>query len=238
MTKTILILFLGLASSFGAAADARAGEGTLALLGTPGARLRVDGEERGTLPVGEMRLSEGRHEIRLDRPGFESQTEAIWIHEVRGLTRAIYLRAKTRDDAMRRALVVPGWGIAYNGSPKRGAVYFVLDAACLGYALHQNGVFLDRKDTYEAADDVYRRAVGAEEIVATRAERDAAYDRMADSESNRDKALVAAGIVYGLSLIHTYFFFPFGDLDIPDHVAIAPAAGGADGVSVALRFPF
>ncbi|MFH1279739.1 MAG: DUF5683 domain-containing protein [Candidatus Eisenbacteria bacterium] len=232
---SLLLLSSGIALS---AVPARADEGALTVKGTPGAHLRVDGRSYGPLPQNEIRLAPGLHEIILERRGYERITEEVHLLESRGETRIHYLHKKRRQDALWRGLVVPGWGVAYNENPMRGALYFLAEAVVLGYAAWQEGTFQARRDDFEEMSDLYRAAVTEEAIARNRAARDAKYDEMSDAERNRDGALVTAAAVYGLSLLDALFAFPFGDLENAGPVAIGPAYAPGEGSAVVLQVRF
>lgn len=228
----ILLLSCGIALS---SAATRAEECVLTVKGTAGAHLWVDGRSYGPLPREPIRLAPGPHEITLDRPGYERIREKVHLFESRGETRVHYLHKKRRQDGLWRGLLVPGRGVAYNERPVRGALYLVAEAALLGYAAWQEGSFQDRREEYEKANASYRSAVTDQAIAETRAVRDGKYDAMADAESDRDDALLAAAAVYGLSLLDALFLFPFGDLDDAGPVAIGPSAVSGGGAAIALR---
>jgi hypothetical protein len=214
------------------------GLGTLGITGTEGARLEVDGDSVGSRPLAFLTLPLGDHEVRLSKRGYESRTERIRLSPLRGETRAIYLHAKRKRDALWRNLLVPGWGVAYGDHRTRGLVTLLVEAGMLGYAYYEDGRFHDRRDDYEAADIAYRRAVTDEAIAAARAERDDAYDRMESSESNRDGALIAAAVVYGLSALDAILSFPYDDS--PDERKIVFRSAFTEGGArawIALRSP-
>ncbi|MBN1826492.1 MAG: PEGA domain-containing protein [Candidatus Eisenbacteria bacterium] len=218
---------------------ARAEEGVLHLHGTPGADVRVDGRSLGKTPVVALRLSEGRHEIRLEKSGFETLTRTIWVGPVRGESRAYYLHEKRRRDAAWRAAVLPGWGTRYGDHAKRGALYTAAEAGALLYALYEDIRFRDRKSEYDDADRLYQEALTDAEIAEFRATRQSAYDRMDRSQTNRNNALLAAAAVYGVSLLDAVFLFPFGDDPEPEACALRPVLRtGRDGVRASLRLVF
>jgi hypothetical protein len=202
----------------------RPAEGTLFVRGTEGALLALDGDSAGVLPVGEIRLPFGKHEILLSKWGHESRGADVWITPHRGETRVYYLHAKTKRDVLWRSLLVPGWGGYYCDRKAQGILTLAVEAGILGYAVHENGLFQDRRDAYEEASLAYRRAVTDEAIAEARAERDAAYGRLEAAETDRNRAYIAAAVLYGLSVIEPLVRFPF--------------AGAADGEPVVIRSGF
>jgi len=223
---------------------ARAGEpaaptGILGVHGTAGASVSIDGRPIGEVPVESIVLPRGIHTIRLSKRGYETREERIWIGPERGESRVLYLREKRRQDALWRNLLVPGWGAYYTERPIHAAAVLFLEAAVLGYAYHQDGVFHDRKDDHENAALAYDRAVDDVAIAAARAERDRAYDRMASAETNRDRALLAAAVVYGLSALDVFFRFPYEHDPDAGRIALRTGFSEHGGAPVlALRITF
>ncbi|MFH1680157.1 MAG: DUF5683 domain-containing protein [Candidatus Eisenbacteria bacterium] len=221
------------------AGEATASAGILGIRGTAGASVRIDGEPAGTLPVGEIALPYGMHVIRLSKRGYETREERVWLRPERGESRVIYLHAKRKRDALWRSILVPGWGAYYTDRPARALLTLAVELGMLGYAYHQDGVFEERKDDYEDASLAYRRATTDEAIAAARAERDDAYDRMESAESNRDRALLAAAVVYGFSALDAIMTFPYGDDPDGGRVALQPGfSEHGGGSSLALRISF
>ena len=202
---------------------ARAEEGVLHLHGTEGARVRVDGRNVGNIPVVSLRLSEGRHEILIEKKGYETLNREVFVGPVRGESKVYYLHKKRRRDAAWRAAVLPGWGTRYGDHRRRGALYTAAEAGLLLYALYEDYRFGDRKSDYEKADRFYGEALTDDEIAARRESRQDAYDEMDRSRTNRDNALIAAAAVYGVSLLDAILLFPFGGDAEPEPFALRPA---------------
>ncbi len=191
------------------AGEPAAPAGILGVHGTAGASVSIDGRSFGEIPIGTIALPRGMHTIRLSKRGYETHEEKIWLGPERGESRVIYLREKRRQDALWRNLLVPGWGAYYTDRPYQALAVLFVEAGMLGYAYHQDGAFHDRKNDYETAALAYGRAVDDEAIAAARAERDNAYDQMASAETNRNRALLAAAVVYGLSALDVLLRFPY-----------------------------
>lgn len=242
MHRILLLLALALATPatvLPEEAPAPAATATLGIAGTEGARVEVDGDSIGTLPMGLLSLPLGEHEVRVSKRGHETRTIDVRLGPLRGESRAVTLHPKRKRDALWRNLFVPGWGVAYGDHRLRGALTFAVEAGFLGFAYYENGRFEDRRDEYEAADQAYRRAVGDAAIAEARAERESAYDRMESSESNRDGVLLAAAVVYGLSALDAYFRFPYGSDADGGHLALGSNLADRDARAwVALRFAF
>ena len=161
------------------------------------------------------------------------------VRAIRGENRVFYLHKKRTRDALWRNMILPGWGEYYYEKPVRGAFTMVIEAAIVGYAAWQNREFLDRRDAYDAAEREYLRAAGDDAIAAARKIRDEAYEDMDDVEGKRDQAILAAAVVYGLSLFDTLIGFPYDDDRSGERIVFAPIRdGNGTGARVALRFTY
>jgi hypothetical protein len=236
--RWFLVLLAAAAPAFALAAETAAtGDALLGITGTDGAAVRIDGDSIGCLPLDPITLPLGVHTLRFTKRGYESRTDEILLGPNRGESRAVYLHAKRKRDAIWRSLLVPGWGSVYSEHRLRGLAAFVAEAGILGYAYLEEGRFQDRMDEYEAADLAYRRAVDDEAIAAARTERDEAYDRLESSETNRNRALIAAAVVHGLSILDAIVGFPYTGDSNGEGLVVSPGLGErGEGASVALRF--
>lgn len=140
---------------------------------------------------------------------------------------AVVLRS--RQDAVYRSLLVPGWGQAYNRQRAKGYVIAGLEVGLLGgaLALHLAGASAARDyRTRTTAAQLGPDPVSAAVALRDRAERDYRW---------RNDLLWAAGGLWALNVLDAYVFGVDGE-KLAGGIALAPAPGG--GATLALAGAF
>jgi hypothetical protein len=161
-----------------------------------------------------------------------SRTDEVTLAHGEGRTLFAPLSPKTHGGAIRRSVLIPGWGSRYMERPVWG---WALTAAALGSAA---GAFVydaemqDRTDDYEAKYESYLAAVTPEDVAARWAESEEAYDSVEDSRKTRDAFLIALAGTYAISIVEAVFFCPF---PLAEGVAIERSTLGTSGGSAGFR---
>lgn len=149
---------------------------------------------------------------------------------------------RTPGKALRRALLLPGLGQAYNG--ETGKIPFVVVGllAAGGYASYQNGRYVLYRRAFQ-----YRSRVEAGEDLGEFAEFEDEWAR-ADSlsaatlrtlrtnaRSSRDVAILVTGLVYVLQAVDAYVAAELQGFDVSDDLSLHVAPEASGGASLTLR---
>ncbi|MFO7652670.1 MAG: PEGA domain-containing protein [Candidatus Krumholzibacteriia bacterium] len=195
--------------------------------GPPLARLTLDGQDLGILPLDRpVPLPPGRYRLEATLPGHRPFRESV---RVLATDQVIHLRVRltplSRTAAVTSNLLLAGLGQHYLGARTRGYAYNVVEIGGLVAALAGEMARRNHRDDYLLLQSAYESAVDADEIARLRAESGVAYRDLQDAEDRRDLGLaVAAGAVV-VSMLDALLFFPDGG-DAPQAVPPAPEPGG------------
>jgi hypothetical protein len=181
--------------------------GSLTLMSRPaGASFRITGDQSvvGRTPMTLDRGLIGRYHVSAEDIGYERWKRSITLDGYSADT--LWMTLKTKNAAMAglRSLILPGWGQFYDDHPGRGMVFMVLGvAAGAGYVV-TDARYRDRVDEFDAA-------VAADLVAGTpetAAARDRASTRAEDARDLRQDVLIAAGAIWGLSVIEAAISVP------------------------------
>jgi len=204
---------------------------TVALSGPPGARVRLDDRDLGTLPLaGALTLAPGVYRLECRARGYERLAQELVVSDPDGWQH-IRLRplALERGRAVTGSLLYAGLGQWYSGARLRGWVYFLGETGGLLTALAGELQRANYEDDYVNAKAAYDAALTPQEVAFWRAEADQAYADLTEMSDLRDSGLYVAAGAYVLSLLDAWLLFPA--VDIGPGLVVPDAHGAADRVA-------
>jgi hypothetical protein len=177
----------------------------LAFDGDAGARILLDGNVMGRLPLDRMLVPVGGHQVVVSKPEYFSYRTEVEVRENSEAVVRFQLNPKPRTPALVLSAVFPGGGQLYQGYRGKGLA-FVATAVVAGYmAFSQQGNFVENRDEYDARMEEYQQATTSEEIEARRAEVTTAFDAMKDAERSRNVFGGILGLVWVVNLVEITF---------------------------------
>ncbi len=178
-----------------------------------GARILLDGEPRGHTPQVLRDVPTGRHLLRLEREGFDPDTQPVHVQHGVVLDYRVTLGSagteawRARRARARKLAVVPGLGqLVSPGQRWRGLLY-AGGIGAAGYLAHDAHTRYDRAQTeYDAALQAYRAtyfqaAMDQQHGAALRAR-----DDMGSARRHFTMTLAAAVAVYGVQWLDALLF--------------------------------
>lgn len=163
---------------------------------------------KGITPWNLNRGLTGSYEVLANLKGYEQWKRTIHLAggEIRDLD--IVLRPKKASRAALRSLLVPGWGHFYSDRPMKGRLVLLGTAVALGGLWWTHSEYRDRIDDLDRAKDAYRAVDVDGEFDEPRSAMKRAQGRAETAYDNRQIFMYAAGGLYALAFIDSYFFFP------------------------------
>lgn len=192
--------------------------GILRLSGLPaGTRVFLDGELLGVTPMPDLQQDAGVYQIRLEKPGYEKgKQNAVAVQSGAATPLAFDLKQKTRQGAIWRSLVLPGWGQRYADRTRIGTAYTVTEVAALAFAVIAWNDYQGKTDTYTRARDAYDNADYGDNLLQLYDDRMAAYD---DADAAKSTLTMVAGIAIAVYVWNVADVLLWGD----------PSGGGSSG---------
>jgi len=174
-----------------------------------GARIYIDGvlQNRQT-PTDVFTLRPGSHTIRVVSPGYTTWEETVDLQVGSQEKLVATLRQKSRFGAGVLGLLVPGMGHFTSGRKGMGALVLLGTVASAGFAASQITTFRDIRSEY---DDLYARYLGSPNTdVAAGYHRDldVKHAELLDAQSSAKTAVMIAGGLHTLGVLHSVFFMP------------------------------
>jgi len=203
-------LLLGLCGLSLLLPSGESGAATLVLTGPPGATVSLNGDDHGRFPLaGPLTLLHGEYEVRCELPGYAPYHEFIqlagpdtWLRlEVR-------LTPFSRTISVAANLLLAGLGQHYQERTKTGYVYNALEIGGLLAALYGEMAFLNHRDDYLLANELYAAAMTETDIEYYRNETESAFDKMDSADTTRKLGLYAAAGAIVVSMLDAWLFFP------------------------------
>jgi len=216
-----------------------------------GAKIYLDNRSMGETPTVLKEIPTGRHDIRLDKPGYDIIVGEVGVryNETIKFKRTLSTRgmeewAKRRNSARWLSLVAPGSGQWISGQGVRGAIYEVaiLGTAALAFMNYQN--HSDSQDKFDEARDLYDNATTQSELDRHFAAMEEEVDNMEISKNNFNMFLYAAAGVYAIQVIDAWIFgggkrpTMTASLDDPERKIIPLAYRDEAGVKVGFCIKF
>jgi len=115
---------------------------------------------------------------------------------------------KTKGGAIFRSVMIPGLGQIYGNYNKAGWAYLGAEVLCVSLTAMSINNYNTSKKVYDAALNNYRNAKTAEDISKYKAESNTAITNMNDANKMSLTFSVVAGIVWGVSVIHSAMVAP------------------------------
>ncbi len=188
--------------------------GTLFLTGTPGARVTIDGQDVGTLPLdGPLTLELGRHDVVAALPGMETMAvEVIAETETHVLNLHLRLTPLSRRTAVTQSLMLAGSGQRYEGRPTLGWILTGIEAAGLLTALLSEMSAQNHEDEYLLARQLYEESFDANDLAHYKAQMLDEHDSLTRALDLRNAALLAAGGAVLVSVLDAWLRFPSAEM--------------------------
>ena len=171
----------------------------LSFQGDAGARITLDGDVLGKLPLNPMLVPVGGHEVTATKPEYFPYKIEVQVRENSEALVQFNLSPKPRGPALLLSAVIPGSGQLYHGYFGKGAAFLAGAAAAGALVFTQQAVFVEQRDEYDVRLEEYQQATTSEEIAAAREEVNSAFDAMKDAERSRN---IFAGILGGVWIIN------------------------------------
>ena len=207
-----------LAALFVLCAPALSLAATLTVVGPAGTEIRIDGEVRGTLPLGAQEVEVGAADLEARLPGHLVHREFVKIAAPESAVIVdLDLRPLSRTNAVSYSAVLAGLGQLYQRRTRTGWTMLGLQVSAWMVAAWQEADFQQLTDDYEVLDRQYADALTPGTIASLAAERAAVYDDLEKAETWRNTAIgvaVAIGVwsVYDAWRGHDHFFV---DAEVP-----------------------
>ena len=184
-------------------------ESQISFEGTPAkAKVILDGQQCGLLPLKNLNVRNGSHNLQVSRPGFYDHKETILIGKNSPPIFRINLKPKSKNSALLYSTLLPGSGQYYAGNKTKGITLSVLTlgSAVSGFFVYGN--YLDKRDQYLKDKSAYVNNTDLGQMVSLK-------QAMNKSYSSADDAKQVSQVVWGVSaaiwiynIVDSYLFFP------------------------------
>lgn len=219
------------------------GAATIALSGPAGARVFLDGERVGTLPLDSpIEVNVGQYDLRLQLAGYEDHHEQV---RVRSKDAAMVMKLSMlplqRWRAATYSALLAGLGQHYERRSRRGWTMMGLQLAAGVVAGIGEAQFQSHRDDYEVLNRKYEVAVSPSVIASLRDQRQTAYDDMGTAQTLRNLALAGVAAVGIWSVLDAWM--GFDDLYVAASAPVSspvdsPESAGSGGVRLGWRLKF
>ncbi len=217
---------------------------TLLLTGTPGAAVRLDGRELGTLPLDAQDVAAGAHTLSATLKGMLPLDLEMRIDAEDAVVRHhLRLQPMSRRDAVSYSLLLAGLGQRYEGRPTLGWILTATEVGGLLTALAGELAVQNHRDDYDLAMANYREALLPDEVAFYRDQADDAWTAADDAGRLRDTAAAVAVGAVVVSVIDAWLRFPSLEAGAgpapappPEFAAGAATAGSGFHVGWSLRW--
>lgn len=194
------------------AAAPPAAAATLEVAGPPGAALRVNGLDLGTLPLaGPLSLGAGTYVVEGELTGCRPFTQTVRLDESGHARLQLRFERLSRRTAWTSSVLYAGLGQFYTGKPVRGWIYAAAETGGLLTALAGELQRSNLRKDYLVLKDAYDTAINANEVVEYRRLAGLKYAEMEDAEKVRDLGLIVALAAVGISVADALLTFPAVD---------------------------
>jgi len=181
--------------------------GNLEISGSPiGADVLINGESAGKLPLTLENHEIGVYDVTVEAGGYEGKSERVKIETDKTSSIQVQLTRKSRFNALKKSLILPGNGQWYSGRKTSSTLLILVEA---GAAIAITKFQLDytgRKEDYDRAVEDYNNA--AVNIGYYRERMDKYYDDLTKIENYRNYAIYGALGVWLYNVIDAYVFMP------------------------------
>ncbi|MCI0515406.1 PEGA domain-containing protein, partial [candidate division KSB1 bacterium] len=155
------------------------GNGTLFLLPKPNdAFIFLNGKRLNRMPGQGLTLFPGEYQLSALRPGYEKYFSRVQIEPNAAESVTLVLTPKSKEKALLRSLIFPGWGQRYGEKKTRAWLLAGLEAGTLLGIGIADAVVDQRTDQYYAHRQEYLQAIPPDAIEQTRRKMDTAYSSM------------------------------------------------------------
>ncbi|MFC1547218.1 PEGA domain-containing protein [Candidatus Neomarinimicrobiota bacterium] len=177
----------------------------LAFDGDAGARIALDGNVLGKLPLDRMLVPVGGHNVVVTKPEYFSYRTEVEVRENSEAVVRFQLNPKPRTPALVLSAVIPGGGQLYQGYRAKGLAFLASAVVAGTMAFSQQSSFTEQRDEYDVRLEEYQQATTSEEIETRRAEVNTAFDAMKDAERSRNIFAGVLGVVWVVNLVEIRF---------------------------------
>ncbi|GAG37926.1 unnamed protein product, partial [marine sediment metagenome] len=169
-----------------------------------GAKVRLNGQVLGQMPLERLQLQMGLHQLSLTKPEYYRYSAEVAVEYDHITTVNYALKKKPRGRAVALSLILPGSGQLYHGQ-RKGLLYLVAAAALGGLGYDSHLAFVEDRDNYQTLLDDYNRetdpTLAKQKMATVRDSLDEAKRR----EFNRNILLGSLGAVWTVNLIDIAF---------------------------------
>ncbi|MFN2370417.1 MAG: hypothetical protein ABR506_04595 [Candidatus Krumholzibacteriia bacterium] len=185
---------------------------TLDVSGPPGATLRVNGLDLGTLPLaGPLTLGAGTYLVEGDLAGCRPFARTVRLDESSHAHLMLRFERLSRRTAWTSSVLYAGLGQFYVGKPVRGWIYAAAETGGLLTALAGELQRSNLRKDYLVLKGSYDAAINANEVIEFRRLAGLKYAEMEDAEKVRDLGLIVALAAVGISVADALLTFPAVD---------------------------
>ncbi|MFH1844103.1 MAG: PEGA domain-containing protein [bacterium] len=224
----LICLLLGLVGAGLFLPAVESGAATLVLTGPAGATVSLNGDDHGRFPLaGSLTLLHGVYEVQCELPGYVPYTEIIQLDGPDAWLRLeVRLTPYSRTISVASNLLLAGLGQHYQGRTRTGYFYNAVEIGGLLAALYGEMAFLNHRDDFLLANELYESAVTETDIEYYRNETESAFDKMDSADTTRKLGLYAAAGAIVVSMLDAWLFFPSVEVG-PGTTPAISGGGGA-----------
>jgi TM2 domain-containing membrane protein YozV len=187
---------------------------TLQISGPPGATVRINDHEVGTLPLARpLDLPRGTYAVTCEARGYQDFDSVVVLGEDDAWSH-LHVRPVrlSRSTAVRSNLLFAGLGQHYLGQGWRGWLYTAVEAGGLLTALSGEIQRGDHRDDFRLYQAQYDVAISPGDILRYRELTAKAYADMQDASDLRDSGLLVAAGAIAVSMLDALLLFPGADI--------------------------
>ncbi|MBN2010234.1 PEGA domain-containing protein [candidate division KSB1 bacterium] len=183
--------------------------GTLFLHPTPkDATISLDGNVLEDIPENGLTLRPGEYFVKATRKGYEPYKQAVRVTASDGISLNIPMQPKTREHALIRSAIFPGWGQKYGEKTGRGNLLLIGEIVSLTGVLTTNIMYETKLNDFNEAQDTYKRAFNGADIENARKDMLSAHDDLVTLDDQRRTWTSAALAIWAIGLIDAAIFPP------------------------------
>ena len=191
--------------------------GTLFLRPNPkDALVFLDGKRLNKIPAGGVELFPGEYHVSAIRPGYEKFTTTAIVKPQDGFSLDLKLNKKTKQKAVLRSLIFPGWGQKYAEKHTRKILFPLLEFSSLAAILITDIIYDNKISDYEDAKNKYLNAITDKDINRFRSEMDNAYNETKSVKNLQNTFIFAAVGVWALNILDSAIFEPLRPVIVPN----------------------
>ena len=180
-----------------------------------GAEVSINGKRAGETPLRDFTVIAGANEISIKRMGYETHHARVTVSQKNPLNLNPVLIPKTRNKALLKSLLLPGFGQRYSEHKSKGAFISVLQAAAIAGVVVATIRNNNTQNEYDDAYTAYKRAATPDDIKATRKLMKAKHDTVTTARNTQNVVIGATAIIYLYNVIDAALTTPKIEVKMP-----------------------